>query len=240
MSTLVGPTLGSFLNICRAASVLPVCQAFILRGDKTCTLMGVSIATTKITDILDVALCILCALAMIYVAYRTHSKYAAVGRSEMGILNLLYFCMLVVQIPSVGGWMTSQPELTNAFFLWSSIIHTALIATTGWVLLLNGFVGFQLVTDGTPASVYSIAVTAFLVFTGTGYVAADTVYGWTTVFAPGTNLVSLPLFALEFLVPVVAVLVYMLCQVLLVYTQLSVRKPLRMFLSSPPFLLLLY
>lgn len=39
-------------------------------------------------------------------------------------------------------------------FQYFAAIQVAFICTTFWILLLNGFVGFQLAEDGTPASVW--------------------------------------------------------------------------------------
>ncbi|KAI9189960.1 hypothetical protein H9P43_001393 [Blastocladiella emersonii ATCC 22665] len=223
--------IGSFASICRTASSIPLCSIFVLRGDKNCALQGLNLGLVKILDIADVILCLIFLCCTVLVAYRTHSKYAAVGRSEMGILNLLFFFLLVAQIISVGGWMTSEPELISDMLLWSAIVHVALIASIGWVILLNGFVGFQLLPDGSPASVYSIATTAILVFIGTGYIAADTALGITNAFTPGPKLMSIPLLVLVLVVPAAAAVLYFITQVLLVFTQLSARKPL-VFLTA--------
>ncbi|ORZ39589.1 chitin synthase III catalytic subunit [Catenaria anguillulae PL171] len=205
-------SVGSFFDICRTASVLPVCSAFVLRGDKQCTLQGVTLGTTKITDVVDVGMCVIALILTVYIAFRTHSKYAAVGRSEMGILNLLFFMIFAIQIVSVGGWMTSEPELLRDLLLWTSIGHTALIATAGWVVLLNGIVGFQFVPDGSPKSVYSIA-----------FRHGPWHFGH---FVPGPALASVPLMVLVLVIPAVAAVLYTVLQVVLVVTQLSARRPL--------------
>ncbi|KAL7754290.1 hypothetical protein RI367_000271 [Sorochytrium milnesiophthora] len=217
---------GQFLTICKSASVIPVCQLFVDRTDKICSLNGLDLGAVRILDLGDILACLLSICMLLYVAYRTHSKFAAVGRAEMNIFTFFYMLLLISQIISVGGWVSTSPAKFRPIYQWVTIIHVGLITATSWVLFLNGFVGFQLVEDGTPLSIYGIFMSAIVVFLGTGYIAADTMLGWTTKFVPGANLVSIPLYALNFVVPGALLLLYVIIQVFLVTCNLSQRKPL--------------
>ena len=71
-------------------------------------------------------------------------------------------------------------------------VHLGSIVATLWVLFLNGLVGFQLLDDGTPISLGLILLSAIAFFVGTGYVALDTAFGYTSKFAPTPTTEMLP------------------------------------------------
>ncbi|KNE56740.1 hypothetical protein AMAG_17959 [Allomyces macrogynus ATCC 38327] len=134
-------SLGAWGGVCSSVPMLPMCQVLTRRGDKACPLRGVNLGQVTILDIADVCLCLVVLILTGFLAYRTHSKYAAVGRSEMGIFNLFFFFTIAFQIISVGGWINSEPQDLRDFLLWAAIIHCGLVAATSWILFLNGLVG---------------------------------------------------------------------------------------------------
>ncbi|KNE56738.1 hypothetical protein AMAG_02518 [Allomyces macrogynus ATCC 38327] len=223
-------SLGAWGGVCSSVPMLPMCQVLTRRGDKACPLRGVNLGQVTILDIADVCLCLVVLILTGFLAYRTHSKYAAVGRSEMGIFNLFFFFTIAFQIISVGGWINSEPQDLRDFLLWAAIIHCGLVAATSWILFLNGLVAFQFVADGSNLSIYGIGGSGLLIFVGAAYVAADTAIGWTSALNPGQALQSTILATVTLYMPALFLVLYAILAVILVLTQLSVRKPL-MFLG---------
>ena len=93
---------------------------------------------------------------------------------------------------------------------------------------MNGAVGYQLVDDGTPASIGLIFGSAAALFIGTGYIALDTGFSWTgywdsTLNAPNR---AYALYTLYQLIPLVFLVVYFLLEMVLVLRVLGEVRPM--------------
>ncbi|KAI9144750.1 chitin synthase export chaperone [Paraphysoderma sedebokerense] len=225
MSNTAPLAFGSFRDICKTSASLPVCNLFRNREDKACSLVGLDLGAVRVLDFLDVIACILCLAGLVAIAYKTHSKYAAVGRKEMNLLWFSYFLLIISQIVSVGGW-TLPNESFDTARVWASAVHSGLLVAVFWILLMNGFVGYQWVEDGTPLSLYSIFFSATFFLCGTIYIAADTGLGYSTAFQHGPELTNVALFVLLFLFPILSAVVYLILQIVLVTKNLSEKRPL--------------
>jgi hypothetical protein len=95
-------------------------------------------------------------------------------------------------------------------------IHVGLITATFWILLLNGFVGFQWTEDGTTKSVWFFRITALIVFG----VAFGVALG---AFKSGNHV---GLFIIYFVFNGAAFLIYAILQIILVVNTLEDRWPL--------------
>jgi hypothetical protein len=170
---------------------------------------------------------ILIALAL---AMRTHIKKAAVGRREMQMFLLGYALISLCEIFSVGGF-----PLNDAAKRGFSAVHVAAVAATSWVLFMNAVVGFQLVEDGTIASVGGITISSAILFIGSGYVALDTGFSWTNYFKSsldGDNK-SYWLYTLYILLPLICVALFYLLELFLVLRVLAEIRPLsKLFLQE--------
>lgn len=94
--------------------------------------------------------------------------------------------------------------------------------------MLNAFVGYQIVDDGTPLSLGLIVASAAALFIGTGYIALDTGYSWTGHFdssytAPNRNI---GLYVLYQLAPLVFLFAFFVLETVLVIRVLGERKPM--------------
>lgn len=94
--------------------------------------------------------------------------------------------------------------------------------------MLNAFVGFQILDDGTPVSLGLVVGSAAVLFIGTGYIALDTGYGWTGYFNsslqdPNRNI---GLYVLYQLAPLVFLFVFFVLESILVLRVLGERKPM--------------
>lgn len=108
-------------------------------------------------------------------------------------------------------------------------VHLGSITATLWVLLLNGFVGYQLLDDGTPLSLGLILLSAIAFFVGTGYIALDTAFSYTNTFVPsllGPNNRNIGLYVLYQLFPLICLVGFFLLETILVLRVLGEKKPM--------------
>jgi len=139
-------------------------------------------------------------------------------------LFLLGFIVIeICEIFTVGGFPLNG-AVRRAF----SAVHIAAVVSTIWILMLNGFVGYQLLEDGTPISMGLILFSALLFFIGTGYIALDTGFNWTgywqsTLDAPNR---AYALYTLYQLVPLVFLVIYFLLEAFLVLRILGEKRPM--------------
>ncbi|GAA5914674.1 hypothetical protein JCM5296_001976 [Sporobolomyces johnsonii] len=160
----------------------------------------------------------ICALLMVIVmVLHVRSKYTAVGRKEILVFFYLYFLDELVAI-----FLDSSiiPTSSNVY-PWFAAIHTGLVCATYWCLLVNGFVGFQVVEDGTPVSLWTLHGTTFVVGLIVGLIAIGT-------FKNSAGLSSAQptgIFVLEFVFNLACVVIYIVAQLLLVIRTLDDRWP---------------
>ena len=101
---------------------------------------------------------------------------------------------------------------------------------------MNALVGFQLLDDGTAASVGLISASAAALFIGTGYIALDTGFDWTGRFqsssdAPNRNIA---LYVLYQLFPLICVVLFYLLEAVLVLRVLGEFRPMRKYITLGP------
>ena len=109
-------------------------------------------------------------------------------------------------------------------------MHLGAIVATLWVLMLNGVVGYQLLDDGTPMSIGLLLFSAVALFVGTGYIALDTGFSWTTHFNPSLTPPdnrNVGLYVLYLLAPLVFLAIFFVLETMLVLKVLGERKPMR-------------
>jgi hypothetical protein len=97
---------------------------------------------------------------------------------------------------------------------------------------MNALVGFQLLDDGTPASLGLICASAVALFVGTGYIALDTGFDWTGHFqssqdAPNRNI---GLYVLYQLFPLICIVLFYVLEAVLVLRILGEFRPMRKFI----------
>lgn len=110
-------------------------------------------------------------------------------------------------------------------------VHVGAITATCWILLLNGAVGYQLLDDGTPASIGLLVVSGLIFFIGTGYIALDTAFDWTGQFQgshSGENR-NIALYVLYQLWPLICLVVFYVMETILVLSVLGEIRPMCMF-----------
>jgi Chitin synthase export chaperone len=150
-------------------------------------------------------------------------KRAAVGRREFQMFLLGYALVSLCEIFSVGHFPLDS-VVQRAF----SAIHIGAVTATAWLLFLQGVIGFQFVEDGTPLSLGACGASAGALFIGTGYIALDTGFSFTTFWdstlvAPNQ---AYALYTLYLLLPLVCIVLFFLLESFLVLRLLGEIRPL--------------
>lgn len=98
--------------------------------------------------------------------------------------------------------------------------------------MLNAFIGYQIIDDGTPLSLFLICASAVVLFIGTGYITLDTGFKWTGHFdssldgPPSGSNRSIALYVLYQLAPLVFLVAYFVLEAYLVLGVLGETRPL--------------
>lgn len=221
-------SFGSFKTAC-SLSTLPVCNLFYTKLRPYCVLKGVKQASGNyVRNPGDIAFAILSSLIALWLVIRSQTKFAAVGRREMQILILIYFFISVVQIFTVGGFITNVKLL--AYF---TATHIGLIAAFFWVLLLNAIIGYQLFEDGTAFSVLITVVPSIFLFFSSGYIVLDSMLFWTNTFVYSFHKIqNYAIYIFYFLWPILCIIGYFILEFILVFKVLEEWKPLLLLSGS--------
>ena len=145
-------------------------------------------------------------------------KYTAVGRKEIVIFFYMYAACALLDLLLVCN-LVPIGSTTYSYF---AAMYVASICTAFWILLLNGFVGFQWAEDGTRRSLWSFRLSGGVAFSISFIISLFTFDG----IAGLGQATPLPLFIILYLFNAAAFLVYVGLQVVLVVKTLEDRWPL--------------
>lgn len=230
---------GNFHNFCRD-STLPVCNLFrtqTLTGSQLggygfggCSLTGITLSHGRhLSNLGSILLCGLAILITALLLWRADRKQAAVGRREFQLFLIGYIIVEICEIFTVGGF-----PLERKVRLGFTAVHLGSIVATLWVLLLNGIVGFQILDDGTPLSIGLILLSGIALFIGTGYIALDTAFSYTSTFVrslSGSNR-NIALYVLYQLWPLICLAGFFLLETVLVLRVLGEKKPMLYLMAA--------
>ncbi|KAI5479205.1 hypothetical protein MNV49_003899 [Pseudohyphozyma bogoriensis] len=210
---------GSYDWICSQAPLV-VCPLLGSTGygtEPVCYARNVEISSTLIfqpaTSFLHI-----CALAMIIVmVLHIRAKYTAVGRKEIVTLFYMYWVVELLSIFLDSGIIPSS----STVYAWFAAIHTGLVCATFGCLLINGFVGFQWMEDGTPLSLWVLRGSCALIFFITGFISIATFKN----IASFSSAKPTALWIIEFIFNGVCVILYIILQLILVLRTLDDRWP---------------
>jgi hypothetical protein len=142
----------------------------------------------------------------------------------MQLFLMGYIIISICEIFTIG-WFPLSGTVRIAF----TAIHIASIVATLWILLMNAVVGYQILDDGTIASIGLIFGSAAALFVGTGYIALDTGFAFTnywqdTVTSPTNR--AYALYTLYQLVPLIFIVVFFILEAVLVLRVLGEVRPM--------------
>jgi hypothetical protein len=219
---------GNFEKFCKD-STLPVCNLLSDNHNQTgpwggCELRGIPLSGDR--HLGNLGSIILCGLAIVVSAFlllKSERKKAAVGRREMQLFLLGYIIISICEIFSVGGF-----PLNDTVRVVFSAIHIGMIVATCWILMLNAVVGYQLIDDGTAASLGLLVFSAALFLIGTGYIALDTGLDFTGFWEDSYDLPNrnIALYVLYQLVPLIFLVAFYVLEAILVLRVLGETRPM--------------
>ncbi|KAF9893561.1 hypothetical protein FE257_010873 [Aspergillus nanangensis] len=220
---------GKFHDFCRD-STLPVCNLFIANNQPPnaefggCALTGIHLSGDRnLSNLGSILLAFFGIVISLFLIWRSERKQAAVGRREIQLFLLGFVIIEICEIFSVGGFPIDA-AVRKGF----SAAHIAAITATCWILLLNALVGYQFLDDGTPVSIGLFLGSGLALFIGTGYIALDTGFHWTSVFTPdaGTDYRNIALYVLYLLFPLICLAVFFALETVLVIRILGELRPM--------------
>ncbi|KAF4338834.1 chitin synthase export chaperone [Fusarium beomiforme] len=220
---------GNFHDFCRD-STLPVCNLLSENHDQNgnwggCELTGISLSGGRhLGNLGSILLAGAAIVTAIFLLLRSEKKRAAVGRREMQLFLIGYIIISICEIFSVGEF-----PLNSTVRVAFSAIHIGMIIATCWILMLNAVVGYQIIDDGTPLSIFLVVFSAALLLIGTGYIALDTGFSWTGYWdqsydAPRNR--NIALYVLYQLVPLILLVAYLVLEAILVIRILGETRPM--------------
>ncbi|KAK5108897.1 hypothetical protein LTR62_007699 [Meristemomyces frigidus] len=244
---------GRFQNFCLDSgnehSTLPVCYLFSesparggqapyfavapYAGNNACSLEGISLkGGGHLANLGSILFAFIAILVSLFLFWRSDRKKAAVGRREMQFFLVGYIIIEICEIFSIGGF-----PLDGAVRRVFAAIHIASIVATLWILMMNGAVGFQLIDDGTIVSIGLIFGSAAALFVGTGYIALDTGFSWTTYWVPTITAPNqaYALYTLYQLVPLIFLVVFFILETILVLRVLGEVRPMLYLVAAALF-----
>lgn len=190
-----------------------------------CVLTGISLSNGRnLANLGSIILAFIAILVTVFLILKSERKAAAVGRREMQVFLVGYIIIEICEIFTVGGFPLDH-SVRKGF----SAIHLAAIAATTWILLLNALVGFQLLEDGTPLSLALLIGSASAIAIGTGYIALDVGFSFTDFFdsADDPPNRAIGLYVLYQLFPLVCLVLFFICESILVLRILGEKRPMR-------------
>lgn len=144
--------------------------------------------------------------------------FLKIGRMEITAVFYLYMLLSFASLILDAGVIPPGSDTYPYFASVQNGLTSALCAC----LLINGFVGFQLYEDGTTLSVWLLRCISFAMFIITGLVSLATFKGWAGLGPTNT----IGLFVVLYLVSGIALVIYVVMQVILVINTLEDRWPL--------------
>jgi hypothetical protein len=210
---------GDFNRICQEIA-LTLCP--LVGADEgiepTCYSRNIEIAGTLIFQPATIIIHVIALIMTSIMIYHIKSKYTAVGRKEIVMFFYLYMTLTLLELLLVSGIIPTSSSVYPYF----TAAHIGLITATFWCLLLNGFVGFQFIEDGSPLSLWSIRLSTLLVFLAAAFFAIATFLS-----KAGFNpLQPIILWIILYIFNGAALVIYVVLQIILVINTLDDRWPL--------------
>ncbi|MBW0556062.1 hypothetical protein O181_095777 [Austropuccinia psidii MF-1] len=181
-------------------------------------------------NIANILVCCLASLFVFHLAFRASRRKAAVGRIEVILFFSVYGLSLIFQLFDTGSIITQG----SSAIVWLTSIRLSLIVILYACLIWIGFLGLQLIEDGTPASLLPLLFSCLILFIGSIYIFLDTGFGISNYFAsqPASHLYSPWTFSLIILWPFIALSLFTVMTSIVSIQILSEIKPLKMLFGS--------
>jgi len=181
-------------------------------------------------NVADIVLCCFSIFVVIGLILKAFRRKAAVARVELIILLGLYGLMKFFEIFDTGSFL----EQGSQSIVWLTSIHLALTVLFYFSLVWLGFLGLQLVEDGSKISLLPLLSCLAFLFIGSIYIFLDTGFGVTHYFSsqPASHLYSPWTFTMVILWPFIALTIYAGLTILVSVRILGELKPVVVLLCS--------
>jgi len=216
---------GDFTNIC-AQAALPLCSLIgtspyepsIPGLPASCYSRSISLANTTIFAGATGCIHIIALLMTVIMILHVRSKFTAVGRKEITQFFYLYMLLTVLSLVLDCG-VVPPGSRAKPYFVAAQV---AVAGATCICLMINGFVGFQLYEDGTALSLWLLRGVTGLWAAITFLIALFTFNSLAGLNPSKT----IPLYIIMYIPNALFLLIYTVCQLLLVTNTLQDRWPL--------------
>lgn len=181
-------------------------------------------------NVADIVLCCFSIFVVIGIIFKAFRRKAAVARVEMMILLGLYGLIKFFEIFDTGSFL----EQGSQSIVWLTSIHHSLTVLFYFCLIWLGFLGLQLIEDGTKISLIPLLSCMTFLFIGSIYIFLDTGFGVTHYFSsqPASHLYSPWTFSMVILWPFIALTIYAGLTILVSVKILGELKPVVVLLFS--------
>lgn len=191
-----------------------------------CIPTGFSVNGKAVRDLGTILLDSIAVIAALILVVAAHRRRAAVLRHEIKVFFAAYGLVSLCDIFTSGRILSPAVPIVRAFAALEIGFTVALfvsLASLAFLLILPG------VDDGTPVSVFVLAISTLAFFVPAFYIALDTGFGFTSVFAPGLDMRNYALYVLYFLVPLLCTLFAVTVFSFIVLVKLQEKKPMGMY-----------
>ncbi|CAO3703469.1 unnamed protein product [Rhizopus stolonifer] len=150
--------------------------------------------------------------------YHVKTKYTAVGRKEIAMFLQLYLVTVFLEMLLLSNIIPTASILYPYF----TAAHLGLMSASCWCLLLNGFIGFQFIEDGTKISLWVMRISSLMVFLLVWTLSILTFLN----IPPFSTATASMVWTLYYIVNGIMIFAYTVSQIILVVYTLEDRWPL--------------
>lgn len=171
----------------------------------------------------NIVVCCFSILVVWLLILRSWRRKAAVARIEVTILLVIYGLIKFFEIFDTGSFL----EQGGQAIVWLTSIHLTFVVLFFFHLIWFGFLGLQLVEDGSKFSLIPLGACSLFLFIGSIYIFLDTGFGVTHYFSsqPSSHLYSPWTFSMVILWPLIALTIYVFLTSIISIKVLSELKP---------------
>ncbi|KAK5814320.1 chitin synthase III catalytic subunit [Linnemannia elongata] len=175
----------------------------------------------------DVGSVVVSVLGLLFVVrqilVKSRRMFAAVGRTEIGYLYMIYSSILFLQVFTVGGVLVNDNRTHRTFLVWTTALHLGALVCFFWTLVITALVLFQFTDDGTKYMKQFITGTNLIWMGIVIFLSLDLAWNITGNHQGQSS----GLFFLTLVFPAVAVLLYLVLSFIVVCRKLEVYSSLK-------------
>jgi len=154
------PEFGNFKGICETAP-LPLCR--LVEGNyasgPTCYSRSIDAPTFVLFQPAALVMLVISLIMTVFMVVHIRTKYTAIGRKEISVFFYIFILENLVEFVVLSGLVPTR----SVIYPYLVSTQLALISASVFCLLVNGFVGFQFVEDGSKFSIWMVRLSSLAV-----------------------------------------------------------------------------